>query len=447
MKKLLIVLLSIVIISFNVYAEDSFDDFSDDMSSFFEDVEDTNGPVIVEKNQASGLLGTILDTIKLSGHLDATLGVLFQMQGLSKDNMTFLPVFDFNNYLYLTTNINNIFSFRTSVLTNLSTLQSTAGITLNEIYFDYLLLNRIYLTAGKKSYTWGYIRLFSDATEYGTGFDARGNAYAGNLHTDIMTNSINRISAQIRIPVWTGTITGLGLYNYNLLSAGLPSASDFAFAGSIEMILGHTSVNLFGRTYASEDNSNPVVGVEAKRTIFGADIYGQGLMKIKYKENSSTNIDNYIYGYMLNYVTYNELQEKMTEMYNTTVSEYLYNNRFYEKIIATGGFYRTWETADPTIGVNFEYQYIYTPSTGVHDSRIALQFGLKNIGLKDKVNLGVLFHYNFVQASGNVKLAFSISNIVPALDWTSGFECHFGPYYGNVPKLLFTTYLKLNVDY
>ncbi len=447
MKKLLLVLFTIFFISFSINAEDSFDDFTDDMSSFFDDAEDTEEPVIVEKEKTSGVLGSILDTIKLSGHLDSTLGVLFQMQGTSTDNMSFLPVFDFNNYLYLTTNINNIFSFRTSILTNLSTLQSTDGVSLYEIYFDYLLLNKIYITAGKKSYTWGYVRLFSDSTEYGTGFDARGNTYAGNLLTDIMVNSINRISAQIRIPVWTGTITGLGLYDYSLLSAGLPSSSDFAFAGSIEMILGHTSVNLFGRTYATNDNSNPVVGLEAKRTIFGADVYGQGMMKIKYKENSSTSIDNYLYGYMFNIVTYDTLEEKMREVYNTSVSEYLYNNRFYEKLIGTAGFYRTWETADPTIGINLEYQYIYTPSTGVHDNRIAVQFGLKNIGVKDKINLGVLFHYNFSQASGNAKLAFSVSNIVPALDWTTGVECHFGPYYGDIPKLLFTSYIKLNVDY
>ena len=118
-------------------------------------------------------------------------------------------------------------------------------------------------------------------------------------------------------------------YNYAKLTTS-PSYKDISYAASLEQTIGHTSLNLFGKIYGqsekiNEVHKNPLAGLEAKRTFWGYDAYLQAYTSI---------------------ADFKQLNKK----------------EGYQTLTATGGFYKLWDSFEPNLGINIEYQYIWKPA-------------------------------------------------------------------------------------
>ena len=386
-------------------AEESgdFDEF-EDIFAAAEDVDDG----IVTKDE-HGLATTVhigdfvAIPLRLSGSLSSSLGA-----GLIREDAEnkWTGYFDFTNYLYLYARPDKYCTVRAQIATSFPPV--TDLLRLKELYFDYLLLDRVYITAGKKGTTWGYTRLFS------TDFDeSKEKEDLVGIDTNILSDSINCVTVMVRIPVWTGTITGVALYRGSATDIEM---SDMSYAASMEMTLGKTSVNLFGRKNPNEERNNPhVLGIEAKRTIFGTDIYAQDISQFH---------------------SVRGLKHAFTD--KTTFTKHLF----------TAGLYRWWDAFDPNIGFNVEFQGEYVTESGNFYRRIYFDGGVKRLGPKKNIKVGVSWNHQFDDHTGYVKPGVIISGIFPHADWDTGLKIEYGdsPSY-QAPKYTFGTYLKLSFGY
>ena len=178
------------------------------------------------------------------------------------------------------------------------------------------------------------------------------------------------------------------------------------------MSLWNTNFNLYAKRAAK--NTNPVrsdlLGLEVKRTILGFDTYIQGICRI----------NNF-------------------KKLNTSSS--------YDYITGTAGIYRLFDSFDPNIGFNIEYQHEYVPdSEKYHYDRLAFEGGLKRIGNKKNMKIGVISHYTITDRHGFSGLNFVISNVLPYADWTNKFAVGYGEKYTG-PVFMLSTAISLSLNY
>lgn len=336
--------------------------------------------------------------------------------------------FTFTNKLYMNARPSNDFSIRGVM--NISFPGYDWG--LSEFYFDFIIRNSICLTAGKKATTWGYTRLFSQSTNSTTEYEV------GGENTNILVDSGSGTSLMLRIPFWTGTITALGIYQGSSTS---PSFSDMFFAGSVEMVIKKVSVNLFGRKEksATGDTLGPLLGLEMKRTLFGADFYGQFLAR--------TDSDSAFIDLFKGDVDYTKFQQ----------------------FIFTGGFYRWWDKHDPHFGFNIEYQgncslyyeneknpyyYLIEGQPEYNEvlehsitHRIAYDIGIKRLGKKHNIKIGLEGSHVLNAKEGYIKPGIKFSGIFPYCDWTSGVKWEYGEYLPNEGRFTLGSYITISVNY
>ena len=389
MKKLLALLIITGTLGF-AFAQEASEEYDDFDDIFLEQTEDIvveeSSPVIsaTASNQSSSILN-------ITGHFDGNVG----LSAIIIDKPDFGGYLDLSNTLYLNVKPSPAFGLHGALATSLS---NGFSLGVSYLYFDYMLFNKVFISAGKKSVSWGYTRLF------------------GNCN--IMSDTNGLLNAEFRYPWSTGTATLVASYNYALLST-TPSYKDISYAASLEQTIGHTSVNLFAKKYGSSETSNgvhkhPVAGIEAKRTFFnGYDAYIQGYTKL---------------------ADYKKL--------NTTSG--------YESVTATTGFYKLWDAFDPNLGINIEYQYNWIPGAAqtdgaVHNHEIFLQGGIKRIGKNKNMKGAIEWKHNFTTVAGYCKAGFIIDGLFPYASWKNGVQVD----YSSSAKLKWTlgTTISISLDY
>lgn len=376
--------------------EINLEEFDTDFDAMFEDAEDTEA-VKTEEPQGPSKVSDGTFPLTLSGHLDSDFGLGYIYQQDVDDTNKMSGYFTFNNYIYM--------NARPSPL---STIHGTLGISfpgytlgLNECYFDYIILNKVYFTAGKKATTWGYPRLLTVSSN-ATSDKKEEFKNIGAENTNILYDSGSGTTLMFRLPVWTGTITGIAIYTGGSTS---PSFDDMKFAGSVELVFGKTSVNLFARkeTKGDGESKGPLFGLEEKRTIFGADIYGQELARF-------------------------DTDKKFEQIFKGHI-----NRTTIQQLVFTGGLYKWWDAKDPAVGFNIEYQGTcsisaegeeYKGYSIVH--RVSFDGGVKRLGPNHNIKIGLELNHNISDKSGYIKPGVIVSGALPNCDWNTGLKWYYG---------------------
>ena len=411
------------------------DDF-DDFDLIFEGAEDVDEAVVVEEKKAETPVQIVASAfssmVHFSGNFTGDIGLVYikDNEESTKDEPS--GYFTFKNTLNMTVRPSNIFVVHGSVDTGVST---GFNISVSSLYFDYLLLNHLYITAGKKSVSWGNLRLFNSSDYYADGFDTgakyqgylwrTGPLYAGNIFAEDGA----AYSLQLRYPWSFGTLTFAATSN---TVSGIDKDT-FNYYGSLEFSVLNTNVNMYVKrpekitkitdipnenieSTAANQTQEPhekheIYGLEVKRTILGFDSYLQGLIRVRDYSNLTHSIG-------------------------------------YDYLVGTVGIYRLFDSFDPNIGFNIEYQHEFNPLRKPRNiDRIAFEGGLKRIGPKKNIKVGVLSHYNITHKYGYSGLSFIISGIAPYADWTNKFAVGYGKKYENGPVFLFSSAIALSLDY
>ena len=366
--------------------------------------------------------------LKFTGHLTSNFGYYGTENRQTSDEEEFKnsAYFDLTNYIYFLARIDKTLSVRGSTVVSFPPV--TDVIELDELYLDYLLFDRIYITAGKKDTSWGYTRLFSGEDAYSLYTDKNYENLSddekeeirqtienqGYIYTDVLSDSGDVVSAMMRIPFGTATLTGIVLYDG---SSSEPNFDEIDLAGSLEMTFFHTTFNVFGRRDGKESDDETfavLFGAEAKRTFFDVDVYAQGI------GNLTDNHDDL------------------------------------SKCILTGGFYRIWNKHDPNFSINFEAQGSWNKELDKTSWRTYLEMGLKRLGKKHDWKLGLSWQHIIKSEtdddkSGIVKFGVEKSGLFPHAVWNNGIEVRYHPtddsYENQIYKIRFGSYIKITMDY
>ena len=395
----------------------------DDMFTESEDVHEAVKSEVKEEKFSDSML---FKTFSLTGNFKAEFGGFYNYS--YSDNSDAGGVFSLENTLFLSARASKDLSINGSVFTS---LKDKFTISLKTLYFDYLIFDTIFVTAGKRSFTWGYPILFGNSDLYGGGKDSTneyGLPYAGPLYTNILEISDNHAVFQVKVPWTSGTFTAMALYDFDKLT-GNASWKNLAYAGSLEFTIWNQIINIFGRTYAPHDiekeikadgtkviehdeKMHPILGLETKRSILGTDFYAQSQIRMQdFEEFNEANLDY---------------------------------------IIATGGFYKLFDQFDPNIGFVIEYQYVYDPNLtkemNHHNHKIAIEAGLRRLGKRKNLQAGIDWGHNFSSNSGTLAGAFYITDIFRHGKWKNlvGFS------YGGVnetPKVMVGSIISISMSY
>lgn len=389
MKKFLLVAL-IVFLTFPIFSIEDIEEYPeiDDFDAIFEDVSED---VVVEEAPVPTVVQEEPNSImKITGSFSGKLGVACIYDDTKIDSV-FTPggLIDLSNTLNLSVNPSDFFGLYGSLSTAFS---SKFTLDVPSLYFNSLLFDKIYISAGKKSISWGNLRIFSNT---------------------VLADSGSGISCEIRYPWKLGTITGVLLYDYNTYGV---DASNFtwknmSFAGAADITLLNTNINTFIRKYpepassSSQATADLLTGLELKRTLFGFDSYAQGTVLFK------------------------------GDQYNIT---------------ATGGFYKLWDGITPNLGINVEYQYAFKSkpeeNKSPHSHFVNLEFGIKKIGPAQNMKGAVKWNHDFMNKSGVVDVVFIVSSWIPYADWTNGIKITYGGD-RSTPKIDFGTALSYSLSY
>ena len=438
--------------------------FDEDFDAMFDEASDTEAVIVVDtKAPAKNDDGTY--PLRFSGRLESEFGAGWQYydeynkEVYNSVKNTKDPVFyqtdlkpqpgkndpngyfTFTNYLYLNAHPTP----ETMVKGTFAIGFPGYSWGVSECYFDYIIKNKVYFTAGKKSTTWGYPRLLTVASN-ATTLKVDEFVAVGAENTNILFDSKKGTTFMLRVPVWTGTISALALYKG---TNSQPSFEDMIFAASVEMVIQKTSINVFGRggekdsytfkkrkiypkdtegTYYVDETANlgPLFGLEVKRTILGADVYGQGLCRF-------------------------DSNEKFNQAFKQTI-----HGDSFHQMVFTGGLYKWWDAKDPAVGFNIEYQMTckfqkddisgeYLGKDTTH--RIAFDGGVKRLGPKHNIKVGVELNHNITDNTGYIKPGVIISGLLPNCDWKNGIRWDYGEPYTSKGKWTVGTYFDLALNY
>jgi len=421
--------------------ENEFDiDVDDDFDLIFEDAEDKTEPLTEEVQAAETPVQVISSAfsnmVHFSGNFSGDVGLVFIKDESSDTEDEPSGYFSLNNTLNMTVSPSNIFVLHGSLETGIST---GFNINVSSLYFDYLLFNRLYITAGKTSISWGNLRLFNNSDFYSSNFsDKDFGKYQGYLYktgplyaASIFVEDNAPYALQIRYPWSFGTLT----FATTIATTDNLDKENFNYYGSIEFSLFNTNFNIYAKRPEKKSkvediqNENIVVteanidalrsephekheiyGLEVKRTILGFDTYLQGLVRVRDYSNLTHSIG-------------------------------------YDYIVGTVGVYRLFDSFDPNIGFNIEYQHEFNPLRKPRNiDRVAFEGGVKRIGPQKNMKVGLLSHYNITDKYGYSGLSFIISGICPYADWTTKAAIGYGSKYTS-PVFLFSSAISLSLDY
>ena len=420
------------------------DDF-DDFDSIFEDAEDVEVSEEEEKKNESPVqivASAFSSMVHFSGNFKGEVGFAYIKNDSNGQEDKPTGYFTLSNSLNMTIAPSNIFVVHGTLDTGIS---NGFALSVSSLYFDYLFLDHLYITAGKKSISWGNLRLFNNSTYYnnaaydGSPTHSGGLFCTGTRYVDIWSEDGAQYSLQLRYPWTFGTVTFAT--TGNTTTALEPDSVNYY--GSIEVSLFNTNINLYAKfpELASakdpvtkivdpEKKKNNIFVLELKRTILGFDVYGQGLARIRDFSNFN-------------------------------------HSTGYDYIVGTVGLYRLWDAFDPNIGFNIEYQHEFHPIKEVTTTagtaaatataattankkrnfdRIAFEGGVKRIGKNKNIKVGVISHYSITEKHGFTGLTFVVSGICPYAEWTNNFAFGYGEKYQS-PIYVFNSAITLSLDY
>ena len=131
----------------------------DEFDSLFEDSVDVEEPVQSEEKKEKHTITIGTDNFKIplrfSGHLEAECGLGYVNEDGSSSATGGLK---FKNDLNFNTRIDKTLAIKATMRTESGSWQ----FSVYEMYFDYVLLSHLYITAGKKNTSWGNIRILND---------------------------------------------------------------------------------------------------------------------------------------------------------------------------------------------------------------------------------------------------------------------------------------------
>ena len=447
---------------FESEAEDSSDDEFDDLANLFNESEDIEDAVTSDADSQNGKItdSDLFKSLTLTGSLNADFGG-FANYEFTKDDWDGGGVFLISNTLYLSARASKDLSINGSFTTSLS---NKFAIELNTLYFDYLIKDLIFVTAGKRSFSWGYPILFNNGDLFGSGTNTYGLPYVGPSYTNVLEITNNHAVFQMKIPWTSGTFTAMAMYDFDKLTGNV-SWKYMSYATSLEFTILNQAINIFARTYAYEETKkeaenvekpavisntestsesqtnienvtteivetesekkerelkdakfgywmHPIIGLETKRTILGIDFYGQGQFRLQ---------------------DFNTVDEGNIDY-----------------IIGTGGFYKLIDSFDPNIGIAAEYQYVFDPNmhkeSEIHNHKIAVEFGLRRMGRDKNLKLGIDWGHNFSTNNGLVAGAFYISNIFRHGQWKNIIGMSYDKNFTN-RKIMFGSIISINMNY
>lgn len=399
--------------------ETEFEDEFDDFDSIFDDAQDIEEPVAaeepVEKAPVQIITSAFSSMVHFSGTFTGDVGLLYVLN--KNDDIDDKPTgyFTFKNTLNMLVKPSNIFVIHGSLETG---IDNNFSMGVSSLYFDYLLFDHLYITAGKKSISWGNLRLFNNSDYYGSGTYTGGLIKTGPRYVDIFAEDGTSLSMELRYPWSFGTIT----FAITGDKTSSLEPDNMNYYGSIEMSIFNTNINLFAKRPEKTSGKNAegvvdadkvkknLVGLELKRTIFGFDTYMQTIARIK-NLNKLTSSEGYQY------------------------------------IVATAGLYRLWDSFDPNVGFNIEYQHEYNTETPErHYDRLAFEGGVKRLGKKNNIKIGVMSHFNITEKHGYTGLTFIVSGICPYADWTNKCALGYGSKY-DTPIFMISSAISLTLDY
>lgn len=409
MKKLSVLLLLLSIFTFSLFSQDSeVDNNIDDFDSIFETAEDLEEPVVEEKkdNNASKSAASVISSmVHFTGKFTGEIGAAYvHMRDDEEGDDDVSGFFSLKNTLNMTVKPVNSFAIRGGLYTG---IDNGFKVDVPYFYFDYLLLNHVYISAGKKKLSWGNVRLFT-SDYYGCEKHTICLYSTGPRYANIFSEDQVPLAVDIKYPWSWGTLTFA-------VTGGTDSSiklDNFNYYGSLEFSLLNTNFNLFAKRPAKNTQPlrNELYGLEVKRTILGFDTYAQGLARIKdYKSLNSPD--------------------------------------GYEYVTGTAGLYRLFDSFEPNIGFNIEYQYEFNPSAEEeHFHRLAFEGGVKRIGKKKNIKFGLLSHYNITEKHGYSGINFIISKILPYADWSNKVAVGYGAKY-EIPAVILSSSISLALDY
>ena len=151
MKKLLVLLLLLAGTLGAAFAQESseeYDDFDDIFSQQAEDIEvEQSAPVITTAPSAPAA-----SSLSITGHFDGNVGLTATII----DKPDFGGYLDLSNILYLNVKPSPVFGLHGALETS---LKNKFTLAVNYLYFDYMLFNRVFISAGKKSVSWVFTKI------------------------------------------------------------------------------------------------------------------------------------------------------------------------------------------------------------------------------------------------------------------------------------------------
>ena len=377
---------------FEDMSTESFEEM-DDFDSIFSDAEDLEEAVTDEPAQGNGVVqvfsSAFSSMVHFSGSFSGSLGVTYNYDGRIEnedDRDSYAFGIKLNNSLNMTINPGAALVIRGGLDTG---IDNGFNLGVSYLYFDYLLFDRIYISAGKRGVSWGYLRLFTDG------------------HNNIFSEDGTQLAMEIRYPWTFGTLTFAVTGN-----ASNVKPNSLNYYGSLEVTVLNTSINLFAKRpeKLSEPKKSNAFGLELKRTILGFDVYGQELLRL-------SNIRAFD------------------------------SPKNYDYIIETVGFYRLFDSFDPNIGFNIEYKHEYEPKAEKeHSDYISFEGGLKRLGKNKNIKIGVTSKFNITEKNGSSTLGLAVSGLLPYADWANSFGISYGKGY-NAAVFSISTGLSLSLDY
>ena len=360
MKK---IFLFFLVFSFSIalFSQDSGTEDFDDLDSLFAEAED----IVVEEQATAPQPVPSKQSIQFSGSLSSGMGAGFSIS--PEDYFHPLGYFALENYTYVSARASDIFGIKATVKTNFPNF----SLSLHEIYFDYLLLDFLYIQAGKRGIAWGNTEL---------------------IEHNLLSDSVNGTSIGVSFNLFNTNFSGIVLSQVNWGGGTYPGISNLSFAGSIEKVLGNLQLNLFGRKWAAEDlnHKNPAIGLESKINLWGFDLYNQTISHFDLDLNN-------------------------------------FDNSTFDKMYFTLGLMKDWE--NPRIGFVIEYEWIYydkVVNPTMKDSHKLFFKGLVSRLFKSTSKIGLEFEHDFVKNSGVITPGY-IYYALPHTDVKFGIPITYSP--------------------
>lgn len=328
--------------------EDSFD-----VDSMFESAEDVEVPKEQEQSAppvVTPVAGDMLQNIKLYGSFNASMGLV----GKIYPDDLLMPFASFENYLGFTARPAKDISVKGQVYTSFPNFE----ITIDQLYFDYILEDFMYITAGATATSWGNSLLFDTNI-----LDDESDDVTVLFKTE--HEATKRFDAIFTIPVGRGQIQAMGMYKSSNVDD--LSSKYLSYAGAVEYPLGPLSIKLFGRKWASADPKamQPALGAEITTDLFGNHINLWG--KVHFPRGDFEDVS-------------------------------------YAKFV--GGFSRLWSTENMgKIGFCAEYQFIYdsrsteTKKDAKRSNNLGFTFVWRHIAKSD-ISVAANWYLNLDENSG-----------------------------------------------